>query len=116
MDVDSVPATMRRVVVTADGPEIIETPVPIPVDGEVLVRTAVAGICGSDLHAWHGRHPFVTLPYAAGHEVAGTVVAGAAEPGSRVVVEPPLPCWECKQCTAGRPNICERLRFFGCAY
>jgi 2-desacetyl-2-hydroxyethyl bacteriochlorophyllide A dehydrogenase len=108
-------------VVTGRGVEVTEAPVPSPGPGEVLVRTAVAGVCGSDTHALHGRHPFITLPYAPGHEVSGTVVAlGAgvtlAEEGQRVTMEPFLPCWECKQCRAGRQNLCERLRFFGCAH
>jgi threonine dehydrogenase-like Zn-dependent dehydrogenase len=117
MSVDSVPATMRRVEVTADGVRVVEVPTPVPGPGEVLVRTEVAGICGSDTHALHGRHPFITLPYAPGHEVSGTVAGGTALPiGQRVTLEPFLPCWDCKQCRAGRQNVCERLRFFGCAH
>ncbi len=117
MHTDDVPATMRRVVVTTDGVTVTEAPTPVPGPGEVLVRTVVAGVCGSDTHALHGRHPFITLPYAPGHEVCGVVAGGSALPlGSRVTVEPDLPCWACKQCRAGRQNICERLRFFGCAH
>jgi 2-desacetyl-2-hydroxyethyl bacteriochlorophyllide A dehydrogenase len=111
-----VPASMRRVVVTAGGVEVVEAETPVPGPGYVLVRTVVAGICGSDTHAMHGRHPFITLPYAAGHEVSGVVVAGALPAGTRVTVEPYLPCWACKQCLDGRPNVCENLRFFGCAH
>jgi L-iditol 2-dehydrogenase len=111
-----VPASMRRVVVTAGGVEVVEAATPVPGQGEVLVRTVVAGICGSDTHAMHDRHPFITLPYAAGHEVSGVVVTGALPSGTRVTVEPYLPCWKCKQCLAGRPNVCENLRFFGCAH
>jgi L-iditol 2-dehydrogenase len=88
----------------------------VPGPGEVLVRTVVAGVCGSDTHALHGRHPFITLPYAAGHEVSGVVVAGPPPAGARVTVVPYLPCWMCKQCRSGRPNVCENLRFFGCAH
>jgi L-iditol 2-dehydrogenase len=103
---------MRRVVVTSDGVEVQTAAVPEPKPGEVLVRMAVAGVCGSDVHALHGRHPFISLPFAPGHEVSGTVV----DTGRRVTVEPPLPCYECKTCVSGRPNVCERLRFFGCAH
>ena len=116
MSGERVPASMRRVVVTASGVEVVQAATPVPGDGEVLVRTVVAGVCGSDTHAMHGRHPFITLPYAAGHEVCGVVVAGALPAGRRVTVEPYLPCWTCKQCLAGRPNVCENLRFFGCAH
>jgi threonine dehydrogenase-like Zn-dependent dehydrogenase len=108
----SVPATMRRVMVTADGVTVESVPTPVPGPGEVLVRTLVAGVCGSDTHALHGRHPFIVLPYAPGHEVVG-VVDGTDR---RVTVEPDLPCWTCKQCAAGRENVCENLRFFGCAH
>jgi 2-desacetyl-2-hydroxyethyl bacteriochlorophyllide A dehydrogenase len=112
---------MPRVVVDKSGVSVVEAEVPRPGPGEVLVRTVLAGICGSDTHALAGRHPFITLPYFPGHEVAGTVEATgdgvtALRPGARVVLEPFLPCWECKQCRAGRQNVCERLRFFGCAH
>jgi 2-desacetyl-2-hydroxyethyl bacteriochlorophyllide A dehydrogenase len=108
--------SMRRVTVTATGVEIVTTARPAPGPGEVLVRTVVAGVCGSDTHALHGRHPFITLPYAAGHEVSGVVAGGDLPAGTRVTIEPDLPCWHCKQCLAGRQNICENLRFFGCAH
>ena len=112
---------MQRVVVGAEGVTVVEAEVPSPGPGEVLVRTVLAGICGSDTHAAAGRHPFITLPYAPGHEVGGVIEqAGAGvtalRAGQRVVLEPFLPCWECKQCRAGLQNICERMRFFGCAH
>lgn len=112
MNAHRVPASMRRVVVSPGRVDVVEVATPTPGPREVLVRTVVAGVCGSDTHALHGRHPFIRLPYAPGHEVSGVVV----EDGTRVTVEPPLPCWDCKQCRAGRPNVCERLRFFGCAH
>jgi 2-desacetyl-2-hydroxyethyl bacteriochlorophyllide A dehydrogenase len=112
---------MQRVIVSGDGVAVVEAEVPRPGPGEVLIRTAVAGICGSDTHALQGLHPFIELPYAPGHEVSGTIEelgdgVSAFTAGQRVTVEPFLPCWECKQCRAGRQNICERLRFFGCAH
>ncbi|MCU7725909.1 alcohol dehydrogenase catalytic domain-containing protein [Actinoplanes sp. KI2] len=111
---------MRRVVVDRSGVSIAEAAVPEPGAGEVLVRMAMAGVCGSDVHALQGKHPFITLPYPPGHEVSGTVEAvGTGVPlpvGARVTMEPFLPCWACKQCRAGRQNICENLRFFGCAH
>ncbi|MBM2623125.1 alcohol dehydrogenase catalytic domain-containing protein [Actinoplanes sp. LDG1-06] len=112
---------MRRVIVSSDGVSVVPAEAPEPGPGEVLVRTAVAGVCGSDTHALAGLHPFIQLPYAPGHEVCGTVEATgssvtAVTVGQRVTLEPFLPCWECKQCLAGRQNVCERLRFFGCAH
>ena len=114
---------MRRVVVYPGRIAVEAAEVPAPRPDEALVRTLMAGVCGSDLHAAHGRHPFVPLPYRPGHEVVGVVetVGSAVEgagfrPGQRVIVEPDLPCWTCKMCTTGRENLCENLRFFGCGY
>ena len=112
---------MRRVVVYPGRIAVEAADVPAPAPNEALVRTLMAGVCGSDLHAAHGRHPFVPLPYRPGHEVVGVVeTAGSAvegyAPGQRVIVEPDLPCWTCKMCTSGRENLCENLQFFGCGY
>src|SRR6266704_2353157 len=122
---------MRRVVVYPGRIAVETADIPVPGPGEVLVRTLAAGVCGSDLHAARGRHPFVALPYRPGHEVvgivqaAGPVTAGPVTedagaqvraPGQRVIVTPYLPCWHCKMCATGRENLCENLRFFGCGY
>jgi 2-desacetyl-2-hydroxyethyl bacteriochlorophyllide A dehydrogenase len=113
---------MRRVLVTEDHVAAVhDAPVPPVGAGEVMVRSVVVGVCGSDTHAMHGRHPFIHLPYAPGHEVVGVVSRVADDvtsvrPGQRVTVEPTLPCWTCKQCRAGRINLCENLRFFGCVH
>lgn len=113
--------TMRRVVVHPGRITVEPAEVPTPGPGEVLVRSVVSGICGSDTHAAHGRHPFVPLPYHPGHEVVGVVEAVGGQvdtlaAGDRVTAEPDLPCWHCKMCTSGRQNLCENLRFFGCGY
>src|SRR5258708_35482726 len=103
---------MRRVVVHPGRIAVEPAEMPAPGPGEALVRTLAAGVCGSDLHAAHGRHPFVALPYRPGHEGVGGVetVGSAVEgrtPGQRGIVEPDLPCWTCKMCTSGRENLCE---------
>jgi 2-desacetyl-2-hydroxyethyl bacteriochlorophyllide A dehydrogenase len=110
---------IRHVVVTAPGVvEVRRAPAPEPADGQVLVRFRLGGICGSDVHAYHGRHPFVPLPYRPGHEIFGTVEAAGAgvdiAPGTRVVVEPILACGNCKYCRDGRYNLCATMTFFGC--
>jgi len=116
------PNVMRRVVVRGDGVEVVtDADVPLPRPHEALVRSVVAGVCGSDTHAAHGRHPFIPIPYHPGHEVVGVVeVLGSetrgVEVGQRVTVEPDLPCWECKMCSTGRQNLCENLQFFGCGW
>jgi 2-desacetyl-2-hydroxyethyl bacteriochlorophyllide A dehydrogenase len=116
-----VPDRMRRVVVSPSSIDVVESPTPQPMSGEVLVHSVVTGICGSDTHAAHGRHPFIDLPYHPGHEVVGVIAAvgpevTGVEVGQRVTVEPDLPCWNCKQCRSDRQNLCENLRFFGCGY
>lgn len=110
---------MHRVVVSARGVvEVEATPVPSPGPGEVLVAMTVCGICGSDLHAIRGRHPFVMLPYHPGHEVVGVVeqvgIGVEVQVGQRVVVEPILSCGSCKRCADGRYNLCRTMTFFGC--
>ena len=114
--------TNRRIVVSAvETMELLDEPVPTPASGEVLVRSTYIVVCGSDTHAFHGRHPFIPIPYLPGHEATGVVEelgldATTVAVGDRVVVEPTLPCWECKQCRTGNENLCENLQFFGCGY
>jgi 2-desacetyl-2-hydroxyethyl bacteriochlorophyllide A dehydrogenase len=112
---------MRRVVVSAGSIDVVTARTPRPGPHEALVMTTLAGICGSDTHAAQGRHPFISLPYHPGHEVVGLVAETGADvtsvrPGQRVTVEPTLPCWQCKMCRTDRPNLCERLQFFGCGW
>ena len=85
--------------------EAIEVADPGP--GEVLVRLAASGICGSDLHVMHGRSNAVTFPVVLGHEGAGVVEAigpgvTTVEPGDRVVIALYAPCHECPSCQRGR--------------
>jgi 2-desacetyl-2-hydroxyethyl bacteriochlorophyllide A dehydrogenase len=115
------PAAMRQVVVnSATDIQVERVPWPgAPAEREVLVRSRLVGICGSDTHACAGEHPFMPLPYRPGHEVVGVVasvgpgVADLAE-GDRVVLEPNLVCGKCRQCLDGRYNICRNLAVFGC--
>ncbi|WP_031084363.1 zinc-dependent alcohol dehydrogenase [Streptomyces sp. NRRL WC-3549] len=114
------PQPNRRVLVRSiDDISIEEVPAPEPGPDELLVRSTVIGVCGSDTHAALGRHPFISLPYRPGHEVVGVVAAvgegaEAFAPGTRVLVEPNLYCGTCAQCRSGRYNICRRLEVFGC--
>src|SRR5215211_1885202 len=112
----------RRIVVTAVRTmELREDPIPAPPPGEVRARSTLIGVCGSDTHAFHGRHPFIPIPYMPGHEATGVVEelgegVTSVGVGDRIVVEPTLPCWECKPCRSGAENLCENLQFFGCGY
>lgn len=99
---------------------IEDRPVPEPAPGEVLVRVAAVGICGSDVHYYeHGRiGPYVVeAPMVVGHEAAGVVVAvGAGVTGARVgelvALEPGVPCRSCPTCLSGRYNLCPDVVFF----
>jgi 2-desacetyl-2-hydroxyethyl bacteriochlorophyllide A dehydrogenase len=111
---------IRRVIVT-ENHEVVTERIPAPEPGarDALVRAILSGVCGSDTHAQHGRHPNILLPYAVGHEVVGVVEGVGPEvtdvsPGDRVTIEPTLPCWSCKPCRRGEENLCENLDFFGC--
>ncbi|MEU1945627.1 NAD(P)-dependent alcohol dehydrogenase [Streptomyces sp. NPDC020125] len=93
-------------------------PIPQPASGEVLVEIGAVGLCGSDLHYYaHGENGPNVLrsPTALGHEAAGTVVAGDGPlpAGTRVAIEPAIPCGRCRACRAGRYNQCPHGRCFG---
>lgn len=91
-----------------DGVETLnfrDMPEPEPQAGEELVRVEAVGICGSDMHAYHGHDSRRPAPLILGHEAAGLVVGGARD-GTRVTVNPLVPCKTCSFCTAGRENIC----------
>ncbi len=110
----------RRVTVGGiDEVTLSSGPMPEPRAGEVRVRSTLVGICGSDLHAAHGQHPSMPLPYQPGHEAVGVVDVLGQEvegltPGDRVFLEPNLVCRHCRNCRAGRYNICQELKVFGC--
>jgi L-gulonate 5-dehydrogenase len=98
--------------------EIREVPVPEPGKGEVLVRVRAGGICGSDMHIYHGTNPLAKYPRIIGHEFSGEVAAlgeGVTEfaPGDRVAVDPVTSCGTCYPCSIGRHNVCESLEVFG---
>jgi len=114
---------MRASVLVEAGKVVVEErPVPVPGPGEVLVRVGSVGVCGSDVHYYdHGRiGPYVVeRPIVLGHEAGGEVAAlGPAVDadrlpvGTRVSLEPGVPCRSCEQCLAGRYNLCPRVVFF----
>ena len=85
---------------------------------EVLIRIKRIGICGSDIHVYHGKHPFTPFPVIQGHEYSGEVVeVGAdvkkAKPGDRVTGRPQLVCGVCGPCRRGMYNVCQQLRVEG---
>ena len=111
---------MRRILITEPNNVILEElEEKKPNSGEVSLKIAYCGICGSDLHAFKGNHPFIPLPATPGHEFSGVIdEKGKAvtefEVGDRVTVEPSLICGKCYNCKTGRYNICDNLRVIGC--
>jgi len=98
--------------------ETLTLPDPIPGPGEVLLRTAYIGLCGSDLGTWRGINPLVSYPRIPGHEIAATVVAIGAEvtgwhEGDQALVIPYTACGTCSACRAGRPNCCRANQTLG---
>jgi len=121
MSTPSLPDAQRVSVLGTDlSIGVEERPVPSPAAGDVLVRVRSVGICGSDIHYFeHGRIAdfIVETPLVLGHEASGEVVAVGAGVediplGTRVAMEPGVPCGACEQCRAGRYNLCPDVRFF----
>ncbi|MDR1732344.1 MAG: zinc-binding alcohol dehydrogenase family protein [Synergistaceae bacterium] len=85
--------------------------------GEVLVRVKAVGICGTDIHVWHGERPDVTLPRVMGHEFSGVVEdapgSGKFKKGDKVVVDPVVSCGKCVSCKRGFPNLCSTVKCLG---
>jgi propanol-preferring alcohol dehydrogenase len=111
---------MRAWQTTGNGElQLVELPVPIPGDGELVVRTEVCGVCRTDLHVVQGDLPPHRQPVVPGHEIVGVVVAtqgdtGGVAVGDRVGV-PWLrhTCGTCRWCSTGRENLCERSLYTG---
>ena len=97
--------------------ETIEAPVPAA--GEVAIRVAYCGICGTDMHVFHGNMDArVGFERILGHEMSGTVAAVGAdvsgfEAGQKVVVRPLDHCGACPACQAGHAHVCHKLKFLG---
>src|SRR5579872_3279528 len=94
------------------------TPV-APGPGQVQIRVSYCGICGTDLHIFHGAmDQRVRMPAVLGHEMSGAIVAlgpgvKGYSTGDRVTVRPLDPCGACPACKAGHSHICQNLKFIG---
>jgi 2-desacetyl-2-hydroxyethyl bacteriochlorophyllide A dehydrogenase len=85
---------------------------PTVADGEVLVQVDAVGICGSDMHAYHGHDPRRVPPLILGHEAAGRVVNGPGA-GRRAILNPLITCGRCEACLGGRQNLCAARKLIG---
>ncbi len=97
---------MKALVYTAPHTlEMRDVKQPTPAEGNVLIRIEACGICGSDMHAWHGHDDRRPAPLILGHEAVGTIASGPRT-GQRVTVNPLVTCQTCEHCTTGRENLC----------
>lgn len=93
-------------------------PVPQVLPGQVKVKIKMIGICGSDIHVFHGTHPFTSYPVTQGHEVSGEIVeigenVTGLTLGQMVTIEPQVVCGKCYPCRHGKYNLCESLKVMG---
>ncbi|MCL2864714.1 MAG: alcohol dehydrogenase catalytic domain-containing protein [Lachnospiraceae bacterium] len=89
-----------------------------PGKGQVLLRMMEIGVCGSDIHVYHGKHPFTSYPVTQGHEVSGEIVelgegVERLKVGQRATIQPQEVCGVCYPCRHGKYNLCEELKVMG---
>ena len=109
---------MRQAVMVSPGKiEYRNVSDPSPSNGQVLMRIGRIGICGSDIHVNHGKHPFTLYPVVQGHEFSAVVEAvgeGVDLPlGAKVTATPQEVCGRCRPCLRGEYNVCESLKVRG---
>ncbi len=110
---------MRQAVMTRPGTvEFREVPAPAPGPGEVLLRIQRIGVCGSDVHVYHGKHPYTSYPVVQGHEFSATVETTGPgvttiRRGAKVTATPQVVCGSCGPCRRGDYHICNALKVQG---
>jgi 2-desacetyl-2-hydroxyethyl bacteriochlorophyllide A dehydrogenase len=106
---------MRAAQFRAPGAIVVyDAPIPVAAAGEVRVRVAFCGVCGSDLHRFRGDMPLISV--IPGHEISGIVDeigpgVTVVTRGDRVCVEPLIPCGNCRYCSTGHHQLCPNARF-----
>lgn len=110
---------MLQQVMTAPGEiEFREVAIPEIKANQVKIKIRKIGICGSDIHVYHGKHPFTSYPVTQGHEVSGEIVELGKEVkdlriGQKVTIQPQVVCGKCHPCRHGKYNLCEELKVMG---
>ena len=108
---------MKALVYTQPGEmQLLERPLPEAASGEVVLKIEAVGICGSDMHAWHGHDPRRLPGLVLGHEFVGTIAQSAApgfEQGTRWTGNPLITCGTCEYCAQGRNNLCAHRTMVG---
>src|SRR3990167_4695224 len=94
-----------------------DRPVPERGPNDVLLRVKRVGVCGTDLHIFTGKQPYLSYPRVMGHELSGIVEAAPADSalqsGDTVYVMPYLSCGKCIACRAGKTNCCVSIQVLG---
>lgn len=100
--------------------EVREAPIPVPAAGEILVKNYACGVCGTDIHIYHGEpgSADVTPPVVLGHEYSGIVEAvgeGVVDlkPGDHVTIDPNIYCGACDNCRKGKKQLCRHMEAVG---
>ncbi len=96
--------------------QLLDQPNPSLQAGEVILKIEAVGICGSDMHAYHGHDPRRKPGLILGHEFCGTVVESASAQyvkGTRVTGNPLITCGVCDYCVQGRNNLCSHRTMVG---
>jgi 2-desacetyl-2-hydroxyethyl bacteriochlorophyllide A dehydrogenase len=110
---------MKQAVMTAPGAITIhDVPAPQPGPGQVLLAIQRIGVCGSDVHVYHGKHPYTGYPVVQGHEYSAAVQAvgegvTGLRPGMKVTSLPQIVCGVCAPCRRGDYHICDALKVEG---
>jgi len=108
---------MRALVYTQPNEvQLQDRPMPAVAPGEVVLRIEAVGICGSDMHAWHGHDPRRKPGLVLGHEFVGAIAESAAPGftvGTRFTGNPLITCGTCDYCVQGRNNLCANRTMVG---
>lgn len=112
-------AKMTQAIMTEPGNIIYqEVDIPEVKPDQIKVKMKRIGICGSDIHVNHGKHPYTSYPVVQGHEVSAEVVetgkdVTTCKVGDKVTIQPQVVCGKCYPCTHGMYNDCEVLKVIG---
>lgn len=111
---------MRQIIMTSPGVlefRTVDEPGE-PAADEIVLEIKNIGVCGSDIHVYHGRHPFTKYPIVQGHEYSALVKAVGkgvtrVKPGQKATARPQLVCGACGPCRRGDYNVCQNLKVQG---
>lgn len=99
--------------------QLKDIPIPVPGMDEALIKVIRAGVCGSDITVYKGKHMTATVPTVLSHEILGRIESlpegydGPFTVGQRVLMNPIISCGKCAACRRGLPHVCENLKLLG---